>query len=221
MKIRNYIASAATAAVMVIAGQAGATTVDLTYEGFEVDPAQSVYLEIPGPNNDGTYRAGGFTMNDGTADFVAWCIDLHTTIGDAEYELSRPSQISDAVELGLNQLFTRFNSVALASAVNSAAFQVAIWEIIYDDGLDLTRGSFEARGNNAVTSLAQNWLNSLSGVVGAYDLTFFSARHRQDLVSGSPTPPSGPGPIPLPAGVVLLLGGLGAMGALRRRNKAS
>ncbi len=216
MKIGTYFAAAATAAVLAIGGQASATTVDLTFEGFEAGE-QTVYLVIPGPSTDGYVRAGGFTMNDGTSDFVAWCIDLHAQIGNAEYELSRPSQITDDIENGLNRLFTSFYDVALSSALNSAAFQVAIWELVYDDGLDLSMGDFRASGNSGVTSLAQDWLGSLAGVVGAYDLTFFYSGASQDLVSGTPSQNPGPGPVPVPAGVVLLLGGLGAIGALRRR----
>lgn len=217
MSFKNILGAAAIAAVFFSAGQASATT--LTFHGLEINPAATV--NIAGSNRTGGFYAGGFSMTQGADNFVAWCIDVaQNMIGvgsSADYTEGRPTHVSAESETYLSRLFTSYGEVALDSATNSAAFQVAIWEIVYDQStLDLAVGEFSAsdrRGSLGVTGLAQTWLDNLGTDSSGYELTFYANGRSQDLVTGMPSP------VPLPAGGLLLLVGLGGLAALRRRKR--
>ncbi|RLJ60406.1 putative secreted protein [Litoreibacter meonggei] len=211
MKRKNIFAAAAASA-SILSGAAYASPVTLTYSGLSVNPAETVDLYSPRSFNN--LRAGGFNMSDGTNSFVAWCIDLFDTIGSAVYDQTRPAQVSDSEEADLNRLFSNNRSIATDNAVNSAAFQVAVWEIVYETGssYDVGSGDFRAGDNTAVTSLAQNWLSNLGTDAGSYKLSFYESSTSQDLVSGAPVPA-----VPLPAGLPLLLVGVGALALTRKR----
>lgn len=206
--------SALAVSVAVVAAPVSASTVHLTFNGLSVTPAETV--TITAPLNSTTVYAGGFDMTGPGGDFVAWCIDLFQHIRSADYTETRPGQVSDAEEADLNRLFTNNYAGALDSGVTSAAFQLAIWEIVYDggNGYDLTSGTFTVSNvSSAVQNLATGWLNTLGTAAGSYVLDFYTSGRSQDLVSGSPSP------VPVPAGLLLMGSGLGALALTRRRRK--
>ena len=190
---------------------AGAATVSLTFNGLDVTPAERVDLIAPRSLNN--LPAGGFEMSDGSEVFLAWCIDLFDTIRSDTYDLTRPSQVSDQDEADLNLLFTGIRDQSQLNSVNAAAFQVAIWEIVYEEtgSYDLASGDFQAGDNAAVIAQASAWLSNLGSGTGSYDLTFYQSDTSQDLVAGTISP------VPAPAGLLLLGSALGALGFARRR----
>ncbi len=218
------IAAGSALALGLTAGAAGASTVTLTFNGLAATPAQKVNLnEISTPKSFTNLPAGGFAMSDGTNDFFAWCIDIFDTIKTATYNVQRPGQVTDGKEADLNRLFTNNGAVSVSSAVNSAAFQAAIWEIVYetDSVYDLATGNLQVSNNAGVVALAQEWLDNLGTAAGTYLLTFYESETSQDLVTGVPGGGGeNPPPVPLPAGMVLLLTGLGALGVARRNRLA-
>jgi len=127
-----------------------------------------------------------------------------------------------------------YKLVRLASAaydlvvdgVTAAAFQISVWEIVYDTDtmLDLDGGNFftvaDANGaefNEAVEAQADTFLAGLaSAQMGAYDLTFMYNDGSQDIVTATPAVAA----VPLPASSLLLLGAIGGLGALRRRKSS-
>lgn len=122
-------------------------------------------------------------------------------------------------------------SNATATAANYAAFQVAIWEIVYDtsstSSYDVTTGNFRASNNSTVTSQANTYLSTVSGsafdadnvlkkngtalaranVVGFEVRTGSNGEAQDQIAVVAPAPPA----------VVLLLSGLVPFLAFRRR----
>lgn len=194
-----------------------ATASTLTYNGLNISPAAKIDISATAEGKSfDNLSAGAFNMSDGTNSFLGWCIDLLQTIKTAPYTPGQPGQVSASEADDLNRLFTIGRATAQTDAITAAAFQVAIWEIVYetDGSYQLGTGNFQASDNAAVVSAAQGLLNNLGTAPGTYALSFFTSATSQDLVTGVPAP------IPLPASGLLLLAGLGAMGVARRRQKA-
>lgn len=103
----------------------------------------------------------------------------------------------------ISELYGRFFGL-LSTNDQYAAFQLAIWDIIYDLGTGVTNGIFQAANFGAAIPLADNWLAQLDGTgprfAGLYALV--SDDHQDQIV---PTPGS------------LALLGLGGLIAARRR----
>ena len=68
-------------------------------------------------------------------------------------------------DTGIRELWGRFYS-SIDTAVEAAAFQIALWELSVDDVIDLAAGNYQAPGSanpyDAVT-LAGEWLAMLDG----------------------------------------------------------
>jgi hypothetical protein len=102
-----------------------------------------------------------------------------------------------------------------AGNTNAAAFQLAVWEIVYEDNgsWDVTATSgaadtgFKASGNAGALNLANTWLGELDGQGMAGGLYAYSNNTYQDYVFQ----------VPVPAAVLLGLLGLGAAGVRLRR----
>jgi hypothetical protein len=167
-------------------------------------------------------RVGGTKPGDPIGNFTSFCIELTQNLSIGQ------TYTFDAVLLGaaplpggpgvgntgmgsakanlLRELWGRYFG-NVNNADTSAAFQVATWEIVYDLGVSLGAGDFQAKGggnNPSPTYLqtAQNWLNSLDGTGPKAKLGGMSSLRIQDQVY--PT-------IPLPNAVwggMLLLSGL-------------
>lgn len=84
----------------------------------------------------------------------------------------------------------QFNAGAALSSDDAknkaAAVQLAIWEIVNDNGLDLTSGAFTGGGNNlTVRNLAQGYLDALNlgGYTASWQLVALTSTARQDQVT--------------------------------------
>ena len=93
---------------------------------------------------------------------------------------------------------------SLVTSTDFAAFQVAVWEIVYDATLDVASDSFQVTSNAPVALLAQSWLNTITPADPvAAGLFALSSNDFQDQL------------VPAPATLALL--GLGAFAGRRRR----
>ncbi|HZW06839.1 MAG TPA: Cys-Gln thioester bond-forming surface protein [Phycisphaerales bacterium] len=180
-------ATLATITVLALAGTSLADTVNARFTG--VSPGQSVTMRLDGHNINtqaGAYNFLRSASNPGTLagfapTFQGFCIDLteyvqvghtyqwHTVaLGNAPTSDAGPMGAANALRLG--RLFAnQYTGLATASnqAQAHAAFQIAVWEIVFDDGLDLAHGSLKATNAPAGTiALAQSWLNTLGSGAG-------------------------------------------------------
>ncbi len=214
MNARKRLLSAALAsAACAGVASAGAHTLDLT--SF-VGPGGTYYqtVDVTTPPYSGV--AGGFV---GTFDGVAiqvFCyeIDQHFNFGvtyDNDYTLGTPTN-----EGLLSALYQEAYGMATASAMNSAAFQLAVWEILYDDDLSLFSGSFHTnRTGNATDALAETWLEGLGGFADKGDIILYTSGDHQDFIGRRPS-----SDVPEPGPVELIGIGLVAMLASARRREA-
>jgi hypothetical protein len=74
------------------------------------------------------------------------------------------SPMGASAALALGQLWREFFDNALASPINEAAFQLAIWKIEYDEADDLASwnlavGNFQSNNASSVGLIAQGYLN--------------------------------------------------------------
>ncbi len=149
-------------------------------------------------------------------EFVAYCAeldqDLHTGVEDCWVPAPVHVAPTSSGGMGLTaaalvrELYGRFYA-GLDTADQKAAFQVAIWELIYDPGHDVLHGGFRVAGNPAVSGLAQAYLNSLNGNPDHRDPRVFALVNNcvQDLLV-----------VPTPGTLALLALG-GVVMARRRR----
>lgn len=242
--IRRLAAAGLTVIALGAAGapQARATTTDLTFNGFEAGSrVVRVQARAGGEAQNFHAYAGtfSFTGTNPIKTFVAWCIDISTSLHRSG--TSRTYVEQDVLEAGQRTDLQRLFAAAydetdvLSSQVKTAAFQVAIWDAIYDDDWNAAsfhwrkvsdpskpdyfriRNGWQSESYNAVRDQANAYLalaRDFTDPVDAIKLVEFDGRasNTQSLVAIS---------MPLPAGGMLLLGGFAAAALVRRRRRGA
>ncbi len=200
----------------------------LTATGFFVG-SQTITLTDPARN--GNVPAGAFSLNPPAGE-IAYCIDLAQTIsfGTLYTDYTKSSLAADGVLSSLRkgeiaQLFHGFYTTSLLNSTNSAAFQLALWEILFETGstLDVDGAHGGTRGVNyasnpdtpgSVIAIADAWLAGLGAfstdTTGLY--TYRSEWHQDQIVyHRTPEPPTW----------IILCAGLGLIALLARRRVKS
>jgi hypothetical protein len=220
MRIASFPLAAVAAALLAFGTSARADTVDFTgYSNGSV--AVNYALSAPNTVKTGSANAGGFAtiLNSGPS-FATWCVDLYQTISfpDPMYtdytvksaSLHTFANAHAAADLG--HLFADHHLIN--SAITSAAFQIAVWEIAYETGPGyfVNNGSakFTGSGADTITALntAQSWLGSLGS--GSVALNVLESPTHQDVIYA---------PIPEPETYALMLAGLGVVGMVARKRR--
>lgn len=215
----------AAAGLLSIAGSASAAFVTMTLDS--VNPKQSISTTRNGGSSWQTLSAGRFnwhgTITNPTGlqgNFAAFCIELtqSVSVGStySSYEAIQlaaapqpaaspyaPMGVDDARRI--SDLWEKHYS-SLTTANDFAAFQLCIWEIVYDSGEDLSSGNFRMRNNNTVKNLGQSWLDGINdnAPIASY-LYALSHPNKQDML------------VPTPGAAGLMA--LGVVVAVRRKRK--
>lgn len=193
-------------------------------------------------NISGDVDAGAYSGKwaDNTS-FVAFCVDLlqaYKPFGQSAYYTE--GTFSSTVAGNLTSLANKYYS-SVSDAVSSAAFQVAVWEIIYEqqgNALNLEKNKFQAEAteewqgwfifgkwvtdpeSKAAIDLAQTWLAGVNDdsvlATGDYSLTYLKNKSYQDLVVFTAV-----AAVPEPATYGMLLLGMGVMALVARRRRAN
>lgn len=196
----------------------------INYLGAKWGSYATVDISVNGSTRN-NQLAGEFSMKNVDTDeaFTAYCIDVFDTIQSSfDYGDLTPAA---PIPTDLDRLFTQYYSL-VTDKNSSAAFQTAVWEIVTESDesvYNLASGNFRASGSTTaesdIVAQAQAWLTGLGSDTGGYVLSFYNGddgnrrtTNSQDLVSASP--------VPLPASALLMLAGLGAFGAVRRRGRS-
>ncbi|HXD88920.1 MAG TPA: hypothetical protein VN641_20690 [Urbifossiella sp.] len=254
--------AAAVAAGCLSRAPAAADTVNLTFERTTHSQAVSVNVKgtsvtgTPGPYywQESNAPAGSPFPNPTTT----FCVELtqHISTGNTYTYTETPLASTPGVnateatlisELWGAHFNTAWESSSFTGSSASTAFQLALWELVYDSGsnLSLTSGNMKVTSADSTTvALAQSWLNGLSSLpsnefatnFAGSQLVWLSNSYKQDQLTMLPLPPSPPPPppggsppppppppppngVPGPSGALLGLIGVGSFltRSLRRR----
>jgi hypothetical protein len=198
-------ASAATVIADVLSVNPGSS---LTYT-LEGGPATTTLAGVFNWNRTG----GTFGPEIGAA-FNSFCIELTQTVQplvSVTFDViplengPLPGSVSSGGLAGmgvtkasnLKKLWAEYYDDALLSNNNAAAFQTAVWEIVYDPALDLASGDFQAVQSSpgvyvdSHVPTAVTWLSSLAGLTVEANLAALTNDRWQDQVVVVPEPTLG------------------------------
>jgi hypothetical protein len=223
----------ASAAALAFCG-ATAQATQFQTGGYVDNPPIALNVTVVGP--PGTTYGGGDGGFSGIWDPAGahlsinyWCYDLFHVFNPGTTYNYNPTFLNNA---DISRLFTEVGGSggALASNITSAAFQIAIWEIEYDDAdRTLAGGNFKVAlpggGDQlAAYTLAQTWLTNLNNFDPNFTIVLLSSLENPQsqnfitdvLIPGTQSFTPEPGSLAL-----LGIGMLAAMFTMRRRTSMS
>jgi hypothetical protein len=234
-RLTTFSAAGLLAASMLFAASASAApqTVNLQYTGSL--GGLSGQISWSGDNPPSVPRSAtatefGFNVTGGTPGetpvpnisfgdrIEAFCVQLGVPVGSGVFAVHTANEYfanSSTVDL-LGRLYGSFYAMVSAETATNlerAAFQLAIWEIVYDTPeIDLALGEFAAvSGFGAARDLAASWLADISTNAGPKRTIYILHNaEQQDIIITVPEP-----------GTLLLIGSGLLLGVgLRRRYRA-
>lgn len=229
---------ALSAVALMVAQTASAASLSLTYNSSAAGYGIVTIDASPVTPVSNPLYAGGFNMTDSTpgglGNFLAWCLDIGAWLGAGgsyAYEtttnpFTNGGQVLDSnAQARVASVFNaNFGASVTSNPDSSAAFQLALWESIYDTDMNISTGAFQASSSGSIETLASGFLSgaaSYGSGANLWDLTFLQSSsdpRQQNLVTASASLPPAP-TIPLPAGGLLLLTGIAGVAGLKRRKK--
>ena len=213
----------AASVALGMSGIAGAETITARFSGTL---GQQINITSPTLNGNVNTVKFNWTRQDSPGagvnssiaqDYTAYCVDLAQAVNansNHAYNVVSPSDhgfsLSQTTLLG--RLWADYFPV-IDTSDESAAFQMAIWEIIHDSAPNLSDGAFRVNTVAPASALATSWIGSVSAV------GYVSTNPVQQLVVlESATVQDQITVVPAPATAALAGLGMLALGSRRRRN---
>ncbi len=216
--LRGLAAPALLASLVLVGHGAFAQTATVSETGTAAGITTNLLLPV---NNVGNYFVGSQNIRvDGTS-FLAFCIDPYQySSGNAAtynvYSGFAGTQFAGQRATDMATLYSQFYAGTSGNNLNSAAFQLALWELANDDGV-LTSGLVRKTGStdSDVVTLANSMMTTAkTGVAGPtqYSFTIYAHPTQQDFLVSVTA-------VPEPETYAMLLSGLGLIGVIARRRK--
>lgn len=233
MRLIDFAATCGLLLAGSFSAAAAPVKLEKTYSGiFGSGGNEAVTIVNTGtPNLSQRVRAGGFRVTDATNNFdlIAWCVDIANALklpslyGVTSEPFSNTFDFTSDIKNNIESLFeTAYLDLDLADNSQSAGFQLALWEIVFEtsDTLDVGNGTFSTVASMDTVSAANGFLANLGGpVTQSYQLNYYESlgykngkKYSQNLVSVTP--------VPLPAAGFLLVGGLAGLYFSGKRRKS-
>lgn len=215
--LKSLSALTLLASLALVSTQSFAQTASVSFQG--TNTGQSLNLTLPAAGT-GSYYSGSLNIDVGGTPFVAYCIDpsQFATGTSLQYNVSSvlAPPFSGAQANWISNLYSQ-SYATTGTATNSAAFQLALWELANDDGL-LNGGTVQATNlsgtaEGLAASMIYNAQNTAAGPT-QYSLTLYTNSVKQDYLVAVTA-------VPEPETYAMLLAGLGLMGFTVRRRRAS
>ena len=150
--------------------------------------------------------------------FDTYCVDLKQSVSASQSYTFNVIPLANAgysqTKMDLLRTLWTLNKPAVNTSTVAAAFQVAIWEIIYDTNNNVTTGTFKLNSPTSVRNVATNMLNTavaMRGKAPMANLVVLRSDCAQDQLCELPPSIPTPGTATLAAAGVLM--------AVRRKRK--
>jgi hypothetical protein len=234
-RLRTAFSAVACAAAVLVGGQrAAAESVSLIYNHQTPNSAVTTSL--------GTTPTGPFYWTENTLPpntsfpppTSTFCIEIGGKLPDQGLpavfgvqsltDTFGTTTAAEVTSLYSQYYDTAWDSSSFGGSANSIAFQLALWELVYDGKaghpLDLSGGTFSVSpAIGSIYTTAQNMLNSLAGGPTAFNREIVvlhapDATGKNDWQDQITTRPPGGSAVPAPPAVVLA--GIGLVGLIGR-----
>lgn len=192
-----------------------ASASDLFISGFATGKFRFVFTSFDGTSPITNTQAGAMSATlDGIQSFDAYCVDsLHAPLIGSSYPVTATAlpNAGLANSARLAYLYETF-APTVDNADKGAGLQLALWDVLVDNGDGLSAGQFRASSVTTTMNQAAAYLSSSVGHSGS--ATWYQgvpgANQPQGLI--------GANPVPEPASLATL--SIAAVALLRRRRKA-
>jgi hypothetical protein len=235
----KYLRSATALAIAAIGLSAQAATVNYTDWAYGNSWSNKVTVDVVNESvaaggfiGSVTFAPGGEQGFGGTfSNFVSYCVELtqsfylpsgnmsgYNVLAASDYTEWNNAHGNGRTAAATGQRLGQLLSYAASSgivqtAAQSTSLQLAIWNVIYDTDNTVNGGLFQEKSGASYDAYANQLLADSASWSGMLDVYVLQNDQKQDFVLTRN--------VPEPASLALVMLGLGAVGAARRRARKS